>query len=426
MKDILAAIEKQQEAFEAFKATNDKRVAALEKGDTSKAAELNATLEKIEADVAKFGALKASLAAEQEVQKERIEELEARAAAIKGGDPVEKAKADHKAAFVKAFRTQFKDASAVAEMEGFAKKGVTIASPAGGGYGVPEEIARDIQRLEKKISPVRDLVKFLQVGTSDYKELVNIRGGTGGWVGESGSRTATNTPELRECAPLGGELYAYPQASEWSLDDVFFDVAAWLAEETADVFGSLESTAVFKGSGSNQLKGMTHTAPVSTADFASPLRAATAYQFIACLTSLSPAVAEVRLDPMIDLLHTLNDKYRANGRWAMNSLTAGAVRKIKDSNGQYLWEPSAQAGTPDILLGKPVTIWEQMDDVGTNMLPIAFGDFKKAYTLVERIGMRITVDQVTNIGFVKYYIRRREAGIPTNNDAVKFLKTTIA
>ena len=86
-------------------------------------------------------------------------------------------------------------------------------------------------------------------------------------------------------------------------------------------------------------------------------------------------------------------------------------------------------GQPDLLLGYPVFIWEQMDDIGTNKLPVAFGDFKRGYTLIDiggSGGMRIVVDEVTSPGFVKYYIRKRVGGVPTNNDAVKFLKTTIA
>jgi HK97 family phage major capsid protein len=194
-------------------------------------------------------------------------------------------------------------------------------------------------------------------------------------------------------------------------------------------FSLAEAAAVFAGSGSNQPKGMTHTTPVSTADFASPLRAATAYQFVPCLTSLSPAVAEVRMDPLIDLFYTVNARYRAGAVWAMNSLTAGAVRKIKNAQGDYIWQPSSIAGQPDMLLGHPVMIWESMDDVGTNKLPIAFGNFKRAYTLADiggSGGMKITVDEVTAPDFTKFYVRKRVGGIPTNNDAVKFLKTTIA
>jgi HK97 family phage major capsid protein len=291
---------------------------------------------------------------------------------------------------------------------------------------VPEEISTMIEVLEKKFSPVRDLVKVVKVGTGDYKELVNIRGTTSGWVGESTSRTATDASLLRERAPTNGELYAYPQASEWSLDDMFFNVEEWLAEEVAQSFAVAEGLAVISGNGTNSPTGMLNTPPVATADFASPLRAAAAYQFIPSLTSLSPAAAEILPDALIDLIYALNSTYRSGAQFIMNSNTIGAVRKLKDTNGQYHWQPGLQQGQPDKLLGYGLSPWEQMPDIGTNALPIGFGNWKRAYVLAERIGLRMTRDNVTTIGFVKFYMRRREGGTVLNNDAAKFLKTTIA
>jgi HK97 family phage major capsid protein len=269
-------------------------------------------------------------------------------------------------------------------------------------------------------------VKVVQTGSSDYKELVDINNATAGWVGESGSRTATATAQLREVVPTNGELYAYPQASEWSLDDVFFDVQQWISDSVARQFAIQEGSAVISGSGSSKPTGMLHTSPVTTADHASPLRAAAAYQYVPCVTTLSPAVAEILPDSVIDLQYTLNSAYRANGTWVMNSNTTGAVRKLKDSNGQYLWQPSLQAEQPNMLLGRPVETWEQLDDIGTNKYPIAFGDFKQGYLLTDRVGLRVTVDNVTNVGFVRFYVRRREGGIPLNNDAIKWMKTTLS
>jgi HK97 family phage major capsid protein len=304
---------------------------------------------------------------------------------------------------------------------------VTIGTPAAGGYAVPEEILRDIERLELKFSPVRRLVRVQPVSTGDVKQLVNIRGAASGWVGETGTRNQTNTPLLRERVPTLGEIYAYPQASEWSLDDVFFDVGAWLAEEAGQAFAEAEGDAVIRGNGTNQPTGMLNTAPVATADFASPLRNAAAYQFIASLSDSSPVVAEIIADRLIDLLYSVNSAYRVNGTWVMNSTTAAAVRKLKDGNGQYLWAQGLIAGQPDRLLGYPVEIWEQMDDIGTNKFPVAFGDFRRAYTLVERTQLRITVDpSITTPGTHKFYIRRREGGCVANNDAIKWLKTTVA
>jgi HK97 family phage major capsid protein len=174
---------------------------------------------------------------------------------------------------------------------------------------------------------------------------------------------------------------------------------------------------------------MLNTAPVATADFASPLRAAAAYQFVTMDTDAqfvppdgSPAAAGLAADGLIDAIYTLNSAYRTGASWIMNSLTTAGVRKLKDRQGAYMWQPGLQAGQPAELLGYPVATWEQMPDVALNALPIGFGNWKRAYVLVDRVGMRITRDNVTSIGFVKFYVRRREGGIVLNNDAAKFCK----
>ncbi|MPZ58447.1 MAG: phage major capsid protein [Rhizobiales bacterium] len=429
-QEIKAAIDKQMEAFEAFKQTNDERLKAVGDGNEAKAKELGEKLIRIEADVQKFGEIKKQLDVEMTLNRERLEELESRAKSP--GKTAEQKRADeYKDCFFAWMRNKGQSPHDEAKLHEIQKKrieakDITIGSPSGGGFAVPEEIAREIERLELKFSPVRRLVKVVRAGSSDYKELVNIRGATSGWVGESGSRTATSTPQLREVAPTHGELYAYPQASEWSLDDMFFNVDAWLAEEVAQEFAIQEGDAVIRGNGTSKPTGMLNTTPTTAADFASPLRAAAAYQFIPCLSDDSPAVAEILPDCLIDLIYTLNSAYRSGANFTMNSVTTGAIRKLKDADGQYLWQPGLQAGQPDRLLGYMVETWEQMDDIATNNFPVAFGNFRRGYVLADRVGLRITRDNVTNVGFVRFYVRRREGGIVLNNDAIKWLRTTIA
>jgi HK97 family phage major capsid protein len=308
--------------------------------------------------------------------------------------------------------------------EGLELKGVSIGTPAAGGYAVPEEIAREIERLEMQFSPVRSLVNVQPVGTSDFKALVNLRGATSGWVGETGTRTATATSQLRERTPTHGEIYAYPEATEWSLDDVFFNVAAWLAEEAAQSFAIEEGDAVIRGDGSSKPTGMLNTTPTTAADFASPLRNAAAYMYLASPSAVSPAVYAVDPDILIDMVYSLNSIYRSGASWAMNSSTAGHIVKLKDSEGRYIWRESLVSGQPATLLGYPVAIWEQLDDIGANAFPIAFGNFRRAYMLTERTDLRITTDNVTEPGKVKFYIRRREGGCVMNNNALRWLRTT--
>jgi HK97 family phage major capsid protein len=128
-------------------------------------------------------------------------------------------------------------------------------------------------------------------------------------------------------------------------------------------------------------------------------------------------------DALVDLVYTVNRAYRANGAFAMNSLTAAAIRKLKDTTGQYIWQQGLIAGQPDRLCGYPVAIWEDLSDIGANNFPVIFGDFQRGYQLVDRTDIRITRDPYTNPGYVRFYVRRRVGGHVWDNHALKVLQT---
>ena len=424
--EIKTAIDKIGEAFDAYKHTNDARLEAMKKGDEASARELAAKLERIETDVTRFTGLKAELEREHQLQRERIEALEARASNPKK-TAAEQISSDYLDSFLGWIRAKGQSPLHEQKMADLQRKAaaeaktITIGTPSAGGYAVPEEIARAIEQLERKFSPVRRLVKVVPTNSSDYKELINVGGASSGWVGESDARPMTGTPTLREVAPTHGELYAYPQVSEWSLDDVFFNVEQWLSEAVAQEFALQEGVAVISGNGTNKPTGLLNTTPVLTADETLPARAATAFQYIA--SDNGGDGAGILADALLDTVYTLNSAYRAGSAWIMNSLTTGAVRKLKTADGAYHWQPGLQVGQPDMLLGYPVETWEQMPDIAPNAFPVGFGNWRRAYVLTDRVGMRITRDNVTAIGFVKFYVRRREGGIVLNNDAAKFIRT---
>ena len=426
LQEIKQAIDTTASGFEEFKKTRDAQIAAIKDGNETKAAELEQKLGRIEKDMREAIKVKEDYIAEQKFLRERLEELEAKRM-NPGFTKAQALEEEYKGAFTEWIRSRGTNVEAERKMVDAQRraatefKDITIGSASGGGYGVPEEISRSIEKHELKIGSPRSFVKVVRAGSSDYKELLAINGATSGWVGESGARNATSTPTLREIAPTHGELYAYPQVSEWALDDVFFNVESWLTESVGERFALAESTAVLSGDGSNKPTGMLNSAPTAVTDDAGT-RAAAVYEFIANVD----AAFAILPDRLIDLQYTLNAAHQANARWTMNSVTAGAVRKLKDTTNQYLWQPSLIVGQPDTLLGKPVTVWEQMASPAANAHPIAYGDFSRGYLLTDRVGLRITRDNVTNVGFVRFYVRRREGGIVLNNNAIKWLKTTAA
>ena len=417
---ILEAVDQIGTTVSEFQKTNDERLAALSKGLDGTAREIDHKLEKIEKDL--DSAINAKKVAESELEKQRarIEMLEALAERPRG-TPEEVARKEYADTFFKGLRQGFQDQGLNTKLRELSQKDVTIGTNAGGGFALPKEIGSTVDALLLKLSAIVSNVKNIRVGTSDYQELVSIHGGTSGWVAETGSRSATGTPNLRSQKPTWGELYAYPQVSEWSIQDIQFNVADWLTADVAEGMSQALATAIWSGNGSARPTGMTNGAPVATDDHASPLRAAAVYEYIP-LTS-SPQL--LGTDNIIDLVYQLNPRYRGNAKFAMNTVTQGYVRKLKDTNGQYLWQPSLQVNQPDRLLGYEVFTWEDMGNPTTgDALPVAFGDFSRAYLLTSRTELMIQSESITNPGYVRFYVRRRYGGIPLNNDAVKFLKVS--
>ena len=364
-----------------------------------------------------------AFAAFKKMQTERFDELQSRVEDIeaKGSRPGKTSSphdSEHKALF-EAWVRNPRSHQANEQLSNFQAKAVTIATPADGGYAVPEEIGRQIEAKVLKLSPVRRLVKVSRSGTSDIKRLVDLRGAEGGWRSETGTANDTGTPVLREIVPTGGELYAYPKTSNWALEDIFFDVAGWLSDSVAEKFAQLEGQAVLTGDGSNTLTGMLNSAPTAVSDEAAT-RAAGVYEYVLGADN-SPAAVDA--DSLIDLVYRVNAAYRAGATFVMNSTTAGAIRKLKDStSGLYTWQPGLVAGQPNLLLGYPVEIWEDVDDVLGGRYPVAFGNFNRAYELIDRSDITITVDPFTTPGYTKFYTRRRVYGAPSNNDSVKWLR----
>ena len=348
--------------------------------------------------------------------RERLEDLEAKSS--RPGRTQERADSEHLELFTKWMRRP-RDHQANEQLSNFQAKAVTIATPADGGYAVPTEIGRDIEAKILKLSPVRRIVKVSRSGTSDIKRLVDLRGAEGGWRSETGAANETGTPALREITPTGAELYAYPKTSNWALEDVFFNVGAWLSDSVAERFAQLEGQAVLTGSGSNEPTGMLHSTPTAVSDEAAT-RAAGVYEYVLGADN-SPAAVDG--NSLIDLVYKVNAAYRNGAVFVMNSTTAGSVRKLKDSGtGAYVWQPGLVAGQPNLLLGYPVEIWEDVDDVLGGLFPVGFGNFGRGYELIDRSDITITVDPYTTPDYTKFYTRRRVYGHPLNNDAVKWLR----
>lgn len=428
VKDLKQDIETLGKAWEEFKSTNDTRLAKLEKGEAL--SDLDHKLEKIGASMDDVQSKQEAAITERKALEEKVKDLEAElelGLTVDGTRRKSRAEIEYEAKFDKWLRACREDSNPPAEVEAERKaaykalmeeKAISGATDAEGGAAIPDELFRQIADQVRLLSPFRDLVTVRTIGSRNYEEVLNIHGENSGWVAETGTRNESNTPTFRVITPTLGTLYAYPRATEEALDDTFFDVGSFLADTTATEFAIAEGQAILDGNGTARPTGILNTTPVTTDDDASPPRAAAAIEYVP-LDNASPA-AGIEADELITLFYTLRAPYRQNATWTMNSVVMAAVRKLKGSDNNYLWQPGLQMGAPSVLLGRPVRIMENMAGLTQLAFPILVGDFRRGYILVERSGMRITVDDnLTTPGYVKWYIRRREGGIILDNNAIK-------
>lgn len=325
---------------------------------------------------------------------------------------------EHKTTFLGYLRARGNEKSMSALQDAEEK---AIGSPGGSGPGVavPTVLATDIDRKTSDESVMQSLVHSVTVGTSDYRKTVNKGGVTYGWVEAGDDRDPTTAFDIYQAEPTMGTIYAYPEFQEEQLDDVFFNLEEELTNEVVDAFANGRDDAIVGGNGIKKPTGMLATAPVSAVD---GVRADKVFQYVA-----SGQAANIGgPDQLMRLVYTLKRRYRRNASWIMNDLTTVQVRTMKDGDGRFLWADGLQAGQPDRLLGYNVNMVDAMPDIAANSTPIGFGDWKRAYTHVTRHGLRVLRESVTKPGFVRWHIRQREGGMPTNDDAAKFLKAAVS
>jgi HK97 family phage major capsid protein len=295
------------------------------------------------------------------------------------------------------------------------KASMSTQSDPDGGYAVPTELAKDIVKLETDLSPIRQLATVRPIKTADFKKLVSVGGAASGWVSEVAARPETDNPQLHQIVPPVGEIYANPAVSQVLLDDAGFDLAGWLTEEIATEFAEKEGEAFVLGNGVGRPKGILSYTTASTAD---GVRAWDSLQYIASgYASTMPDA-----DKLLTLVHSLKAGYRKGASWLMNSSTLEHIRKFKDGEGNYLFRQGLEAGAPSTLLGYPLFEDENMPDIGAGAYPIAFGNWKRAYLIVDRVGIRVLRDPYSNKPFVHFYSTKRVGGAVQDHRALKLLK----
>lgn len=293
---------------------------------------------------------------------------------------------------------------------------MSVGTNADGGYLVPSETEAEIGRLLSKASPMRQIADVRQVSASLYKKPFNTNGAAAGWVGETASRVQTSTATLAELQFPTMELYAQPAATQALLDDSVVNLDQWIAQEVETVFAEQETQAFIMGDGVNKPRGFLDYAKVAQASWSWGNMGYIATGVAGAFAASNPS------DKLVDLIYSVKAGYRQNARFMLNRTTQGIIRKFKDTQGNYLWQPASTADGNAMLLNMPVVESEYMPDMATDSYALAFGDFKRGYLIVDRVGIRMLRDPYSTKPYVLFYTTKRVGGGIQDFDAIKLMK----
>jgi HK97 family phage major capsid protein len=287
-------------------------------------------------------------------------------------------------------------------------KALSVASDPDGGYLVSPQISDMIIKTVFETSPMRQICS-IQTISSDSLEILEDRAeAAAGWTTESGATSDTTTPTMAKKSIPVHELYAQPKATQKLIDDSAIDIEAWLADKVSAIFSKKENTAFVSGDGVGKPRGILTYA------------SGTSWGQIEQVASGSSGAATA--DKIIALYYALKEDYAVNATFLMNRSMVEAVRKLKDTTNQYLWNPGLALGAPDTLMGVPVHQAADMPVAAADSLSIACGDFRSAYQIVDRTGVRVLRDPFTDKPFVKFYSTKRVGGDVVNFEAIKLMK----
>ena len=383
-------------AFEAFKETNDERLASGRNDVVleEKLARINGAID---------------------AQARRLDEITLKAARpALGSEPnarVRSGAPEHKAAFEAYVRT-----GESGNLRALEVKAMSFGSNPDGGYLVPPEIEATIGERLTAISPIRSIAGQRTISSNVYKKPFMTAGPAVGWVGETDARTQTASPTLDELSFPAMELYAMPAATASLLEDSAVNLDQWIAQEVEQVFAQQEGAAFVSGDGSNKPQGFLSYTTVANGSWSWGNIGYIASGAAGAFAGSNPA------DALIDLVYAVKAGYRQNGNFVMNRRTQATVRKFKDTTGQYLWQPPAIAGGKASLMTFPVIEAEDMPDIAANSLSIAFGDFGRGYLVVDRAGVSVLRDPYTAKPYVLFYTTKRVGGGVQDFDAIKLMK----
>lgn len=407
-EEAKSAIDNLGVAVKDFKSANDKVLDEVKKnGEASAAAE------------EKLAKVEERLVAAEDA-KTRLEQIEVamkkmRTSSTPNGDKsaqLNEAQLAHKEAYGAWLRK-----GTEGDLDALQQKALAVQNDPDGGYFVDADTTGRIVTRIFETSPLRNIANVQTISSDALEGMVDDDEAGATWTGETEAPTDEKTPKVGKYRIPAHEMSTEPSITQKLLDDANFNVEQWLADKVSRRFSRSENLAFVLGDGAEQPKGFL-TYPAS-AD-------ADVYERKTIGQLDTDAIGDIGFDDIIDLNYLLKAEYRAMATWVFNRRTFGAIRKLKDDQGQYLWESNLQIGQPASILGRPIQELNDMPDIAANSLSVGFGAFNDAYQIVDRMGIRQLRDPFTNKPYVKIYTTKRTGGDVVNFDALKLLHTLAA
>jgi HK97 family phage major capsid protein len=428
LKDLSEKWDKYAEAQTTHQKLVDERIAKLEKGESladveAKLATANDAMTALEKEVKELS-LKGQRPGQTAEKAEAAElalksfNLRLQANAMEAGKSFAPVTADQYAEYKAAWGSYVrKGIDGLTEAE---KKTINVGTSTQGGYLVGEEMEAGIDRVVQRYSAMRQVARVIPIGSASYKKLVKVTGTSGASRGGENTTPSNGTsPGWVELEFKPGTYVSEQRITSEALEDATQDVGADLEMEMGIEFAEMEGTDFISGNGVNGPRGLTDYTNVANASYSWGNVGYVASGGASSWAASNPS------DYLIDLVHALKRQYRAGASFLMNDATLGSIRKLKDGQGNYLWgmtKDSFMAGAVGTLLGYNVVTDDFMADIGANAYPIAFGDFKQAYYVIERKGIAVLRDPATAFPHVRFLARRRVGGGIAKFEAVKLFK----
>lgn len=422
--DIRSAVYDLGRAFEAFKEANDQRLREIERrGQADPLTEMK--VNRLNSEITR--AIDSADAAKRRV--DQIETALHRSPMGGNGDDWKEAETfmlerkgfvsadmgiDAYRQYKGAFRSYLRKNNAGSGVDEI--KALSVGSDPDGGYTVTPDMSGRIAALVRETSPMRQVANVVTIGTDALEGIHDLNEATSGWVGETEARTETATPKIGEYRIPVHEQYAEPRATQKLLDDSLFNIEEWLALKIAERLSRMENESFIHGNGVKKPRGFL--------TYAAGTPSAAGFNVIEQLPSggAGAFASEDPGDALINLVYALKSAYREKAVFMMKRSTLAEVRKLKDNNDNYLWQPDFQMQQGGTLLGFNVVEAEDMPAIGADSLSIAFGDFNAGYQIVDRQGIRILRDSFTAKPYVKFYTTKRVGGDVVNFEAIKLMK----